>query len=232
MWEEWSRDAEAPAQWRFSLEHPASGQRRGFASLAALVAALQELLTEKEKYPMSTINKTILRRFFEELFSRGDLSVADEIVALDYVNHNPVPGEPPGREGLKGFVVYLRAAFPDIHFTVEEQLVEGDKVVTRWTATGTQQGECAGIAATGKPVNVTAINIHRSATAKSRKVGSTGMPWACCSSLARFLPQARLEHSHQDRSDGPHPHNKIGKTSSRRFWGQSQGRWRGERQFN
>jgi steroid delta-isomerase-like uncharacterized protein len=110
---------------------------------------------------MSTINKTILRQFFEELFSRGDLSVADEIVALDYVNHNPAPGEPPGREGLKGFVVYLRAAFPDIHFTIEEQLGEGDKVVTRWTATGTQQGEFVGIPATGKPVNVTAINIHR-----------------------------------------------------------------------
>jgi steroid delta-isomerase-like uncharacterized protein len=111
---------------------------------------------------MSTeTNKTVLKRFFEELFTRGNLSVADEIVGANYVNHNAVPGETPGREGLKGFVTYLRTAFPDIHFTVEDQIAEGDKVVTRWRVTGTQQGEFAGIPATGKPVNVTAINIHR-----------------------------------------------------------------------
>ncbi|MBE7553639.1 MAG: ester cyclase [Anaerolineales bacterium] len=111
---------------------------------------------------MSTeTNKTVLKRFFEELFNRGDLSVADEIVGANYVNHNAVPGETPGREGLKAFVTYLRTAFPDVHFTVEDQIAEGDKVVTRWSVTGTQQGEFAGIPATGKPINVTAINIHR-----------------------------------------------------------------------
>lgn len=111
---------------------------------------------------MSTeTNKTVLKRFFEELFTRGNLSVADEIVGANYVNHNAVPGETPGREGLKGFVIYLRTAFPDIHFTVEDQIAEGDKVVTRWSVTGTQQGEFAGIPATGKPINVTAINIHQ-----------------------------------------------------------------------
>ena len=106
-------------------------------------------------------NKTILRRFFEELFNTGDLSVADEIVAVNYVNHNPAPGETPGREGLKAFVTHLRTAFPDIHFTVEDQIAEGDKVVTRFSVAGTQQGEFAGIPATGKSVSVTAINIHR-----------------------------------------------------------------------
>ena len=111
---------------------------------------------------MSTAtNKAVLRRFFEEIFNKGHLSVADEIVAIDYVNHTPAPGEQPGREGLKGFVTYLRAAFPDIHFTVDQQVTEGETAVTRLTLTGTQQGEFAGIPATGKPVNVTAINIHR-----------------------------------------------------------------------
>lgn len=111
---------------------------------------------------MSTeANKTILHRFFTELFNSGDLDVADEIVASDYVNHNPVPGETPGREGLKAFVTHIRTAFPDIHFTIEDHVVEGDKVATRWTATGTHQGEFAGIAATGKPVEVPAANMHR-----------------------------------------------------------------------
>lgn len=71
--------------------------------------------------------------------------MADEIVRLNYLNHNAVPGKTPDREGLKAFVAYLRAAFPDIHFTIEDQLAEGDKVVTRWAVAGTQQGEFAGI---------------------------------------------------------------------------------------
>ena len=110
---------------------------------------------------MSESNKTILRRFFEELFNTGDLSVADEIVGVNYVNHDAVPGETPGREGLKAFVTHIRTAFPDIYFTIEDQIAEGDSVVTRWTVTGTQQGEFAGVPATGKSVRVKAINIHR-----------------------------------------------------------------------
>jgi steroid delta-isomerase-like uncharacterized protein len=106
-------------------------------------------------------NKTILRRFYEELFNTGDLSVADEIVAVSYVNHNALPGEKPGREGLKAFVTLLRTAFPDIHFTVEDQVAEGEKVVTRFAVKGTHQAEFAGVPATGESVIITAINIHR-----------------------------------------------------------------------
>ncbi len=110
---------------------------------------------------MSAANKDILRRFFDQLFNAGDLSVADEIVATNYVNHNALPGEAPGREGLKAFVTLLGTAFPDLHITIEDQVAEGDKVATRFTATGTHRGEFAGIPATGKPVSVTLINIHR-----------------------------------------------------------------------
>jgi steroid delta-isomerase-like uncharacterized protein len=106
-------------------------------------------------------NKSILRRFFVELFNSGDLGVADEIVALNYVNHNAAPGETPGRDGLKEFVTLLRTAFPDLQFTIEDQIAEGDKVVTRFTVTGTHQGEFAGIPATGKPIQVMCTNIHR-----------------------------------------------------------------------
>ncbi len=107
------------------------------------------------------VNKHILRRFFEELFNTGDLSIADEIVADNYINHNNIPGEPPGRAGLKAFVTLLRTSFPDIQFTVDDQIAEGDKVVTRLHFTGTHQGEFAGVPPTGKPVKVTAINIQR-----------------------------------------------------------------------
>lgn len=110
---------------------------------------------------MSTINKQIMQRFFSELFNTGNLSVANELVSVNYLNHNPVPGEMPGREGLKAFVVYLRTAFPDVYFTIEEQIAEEGKVVTRWRVNGTHQAEFAGIPATGKSVTITAINIHR-----------------------------------------------------------------------
>ena len=110
---------------------------------------------------MSTQNKLVLRRFFEEIFNQGNLAAADEIVDANYLNHNAAPGETPGRAGLTQFVTYLHAAFRDLNFTIEDQIAEGDKVVTRWNATGIHQGGFAGVPATGKPVVITAINIHR-----------------------------------------------------------------------
>jgi steroid delta-isomerase-like uncharacterized protein len=110
---------------------------------------------------MSTQNKLILRRFFEEVFNQGNLAVADEIVADGYVNHNPAPGESPGREGLKQFVTGVRTAFRDLHFAIDDQVAEGDKVVTRWRATGIHQGDFAGVPPTGKAVMITALNLHR-----------------------------------------------------------------------
>ena len=105
--------------------------------------------------------KAILRQFFEVLFNAGDLSIADEVAGINYLNHNPVPGELPGREGLKAFVTYLRTAFPDIHFTIEDQVAEGDKVATRFIGRGTHQAEFAGIPATGRRIAISAFNIHR-----------------------------------------------------------------------
>ncbi len=110
---------------------------------------------------MSSENKVILQRFFEELFNQGNLAAADELVAANYLNHNAVPGETPGREGLKQFVTYLHSAWADLNFVVEDQLADGDKVATRWTVTATHQGEFAGVPATGKQVVIRAINIHR-----------------------------------------------------------------------
>ena len=113
---------------------------------------------------MSTeANKAIDRRFLEEVFGQGKLAVADEIIAPDHVNGGPgaVPGIPPGPEGSKMLVTVYRNAFPDVHFTIDEQIAEGDKVVTRWTGHGTHKGELAGIPATGKSATVTGIGVDR-----------------------------------------------------------------------
>ena len=113
---------------------------------------------------MSTeANKVIARRFLKEVFGQGKLAVADEIVAPDHVDYGPgtLPGMPPGPEGSKMLVTGYRNAFPDIHFTIDEQIAEGDKVVTRWTGHGTHKGELAGIPETGKSATVTGIGVDR-----------------------------------------------------------------------
>ena len=113
---------------------------------------------------MSTeANKAIARRFLEEVFGQGKLAVADEIVAPDHVDHGPgaLPGVPHGPEGSKMLVTGYRNAFPDIHFTIDEQIAEGDKVVTRWTGHATHKGELAGIPATGKSATVTGMGVDR-----------------------------------------------------------------------
>ena len=113
---------------------------------------------------MSTeANKAIARRFLEEIFSKGNLAVADEIIAPDHVNGGPgaLPGLPPGPEGSKQLVMVYRNAFPDVQLTIDEQIAEGDKVMTRWTAHGTHKGELAGIPPTGKSATVTGVGVDR-----------------------------------------------------------------------
>lgn len=109
--------------------------------------------------------KAISRRWYEELFNLGKLAVADEICAENYTNHDPYGppgGWPVGPAGAKAVVTTYRTAFPDVTFTVEEQIAEGNTVATRWTARGTQNGLLpGGITPTGKPVYVTGISIER-----------------------------------------------------------------------
>ena len=115
----------------------------------------------KGEYQMSEHNKTIARRSFEGFWNKGDLAVLDELYAGDVVAHDAPPGLPPGLEGTRQFFTMYRAAFPDTHMEIEDQLADGDKVVTRWTATGTHTGDLMGIPPTGKQVKVPGITIDR-----------------------------------------------------------------------
>jgi steroid delta-isomerase-like uncharacterized protein len=103
-------------------------------------------------------NKAIARRYGEEAFGEGNLAVSDELLSPDYVHH--VPGVAPDREGRKQLISMLHTAFPDLRITVEDMVVEGDKVASRWTSSGTHKGEYMGIAPTGKQVTFTGISIH------------------------------------------------------------------------
>ena len=106
-------------------------------------------------------NKALERRFIEEVLNQQHLTATEELVAEDFVELDPFPGQGPGREGLKQVLSMFFAGFPDQQWTIEEMIAEGDKVVTRFTFRGTHQGEFLGIPATGRQVAVKGVVIDR-----------------------------------------------------------------------
>jgi len=111
---------------------------------------------------VSDENKALARRVAEEIFNNGDLEVADELYASDYVLHDPsLPEDLHGPEGIKQYAAMNLGAFPDARVTIEDQVAEGDRVASRWTATGTHTGELMGIPPTGNRVTITGVTINR-----------------------------------------------------------------------
>ncbi len=106
-------------------------------------------------------NKTIARRFNEDVWGRGDQAALEELLDPDFVDHDALPGQGPGREGHKQILAAFRGAFPDLNVTTEDIVAEGEKVVSRWTARGTHQGELLGIAPTGNGVTIKGIDVLR-----------------------------------------------------------------------
>ena len=105
-------------------------------------------------------NEAIIRRAYEEVWNQGKIDVADEVVAPDMIRHDPgTPDVTGGLEAHKELVATLRAAFPDLHLSIEDLLSEGNKVALRFTFRGTHKGEFMGTAATGKQVTVSGLEI-------------------------------------------------------------------------
>lgn len=111
-------------------------------------------------------NKALMRRFYEELWSRGNLEAIPELVAEDFVDHQAPVGQTSGREELAGLVLTWRTGFPDMRETVEDLISEGDKVTGRFLMRGTHRGEFMGIAPTGRSVTMSGIDIVRIANGK------------------------------------------------------------------
>jgi steroid delta-isomerase-like uncharacterized protein len=116
---------------------------------------------------MQEENKAIVRRYFQEILDGGNLDLVDEIFEPQYVLHDPSsPQEVRGVEGTKRFVGMFRSAFPDIAHSIEDQIAEGDKVVTRLRARATHTGDLMGIPPTGKGVTIEGTSIWRIADGK------------------------------------------------------------------
>jgi steroid delta-isomerase-like uncharacterized protein len=105
----------------------------------------------------------LIRRFYDDVVGKGELNLIDELTTDDLVDHEEgLPGQPPGREGVKFFVNTLRDAFPDISTkTVEPTLADGDLEAARVVVTGTHEGELLGVAPTGNTVEIEGIDIIR-----------------------------------------------------------------------
>jgi steroid delta-isomerase-like uncharacterized protein len=109
---------------------------------------------------MSNDNKVLVQRYIEEIYNKGNLGMAPNLVTSDYVNHAGFTTVE-GVEGLQQFTALLQAAFPDFHEVIEDQAVEGDKEMHRYVIRATHKGEFMGIPATGKEVVVTGITLAR-----------------------------------------------------------------------
>lgn len=105
-------------------------------------------------------NKAIVRRFFEEGPSKGNLSIADELLSPDFTIHVPLPASP-GVEGINEVITTCRAAFEHLNVTIEDMIAEGDNVAARFTAYGIHKGDFMGLPATEKPITMTGIEIFR-----------------------------------------------------------------------
>jgi steroid delta-isomerase-like uncharacterized protein len=106
-------------------------------------------------------NKSIVRRWIEEGWNKGNLKVVDQLYAPNFVQHEPPPASVNSSEALKQYVGSYLTAFPDLHFTIDDLVAEGDKVVWRFSAKGTHKASFMGIPPTGKVSSITGMVLFR-----------------------------------------------------------------------
>ena len=116
---------------------------------------------QQESVMNETPEKAIVRKYMVQGWGEGDLSVVDEVVAPDVIDHDPFPGQKLGREGWKQALLMIRAVMPDMHVEIEEMVQEGEHVAVRYTCAGTNLGEFQGHPPTGKPMLIRGIGIER-----------------------------------------------------------------------
>jgi steroid delta-isomerase-like uncharacterized protein len=109
-------------------------------------------------------NRQLFQRYFDKCANDGNLDLADEIFASDYLHHDPANPDPRpvvGPQGVRDHLTSLMGAFPDLKFEVEETIADDEQIIVRWTARGTNTGDYFGMPATGKPIEITGMNTWR-----------------------------------------------------------------------
>ncbi|HEY3542550.1 MAG TPA: ester cyclase [Gaiellaceae bacterium] len=109
-------------------------------------------------------NEQLFQRYFDECANGGNLDLCDEIFAADYQHHDPANPDPRpvvGPQGVKAHLESLKGGFPDLVFDVEDTISDGDQIIVKWTARGTNTGDYFGMPATGKPIEISGMNTWR-----------------------------------------------------------------------
>ena len=106
-------------------------------------------------------NKALVRRYVEEVLNEKNLALVDELFVPTFIDHDSSMPEAKGPAGIKRLAAMVHASFPDVHFTIEDMIAEADRVVYRYSVSGTHQKDFMGIAATGKQISFTGIHIYR-----------------------------------------------------------------------
>ena len=129
-----------------------------FSVISASASEAQDVASHQAT---ASANKEIVRRFYGDVFGRWNLALVDTVIAPTFIGHDMPSGTPPGPDGFRAFYARLRTSFPDLRYTVEDMVAEGDRVVVRWRWDATHSGPFLGIPATGKPAPTTGIAIYR-----------------------------------------------------------------------
>lgn len=106
-------------------------------------------------------NEALVRRYYDEVLNGRRPELVDELAVEDYVEHDPFPGQGNGRDHLRARVELLLDGLNPVHFTIEDVVAGGDRVVVRWTQTATQSGPFLGLPATGRSFSISGIDVHR-----------------------------------------------------------------------
>src|ERR1700723_1689256 len=138
-------------------------------------------------------NGSVVRRFVEETINQGQIDSAAQFVWEDVVEQVPFPGQGPGLEGLKDVLRGMRHAFPDLHFGVEEQISQDDKVLTRFEWTGTHREAFLGVPATGRSVKVWGMVIDRLVEGRIKETRIIMDIFGLMMQLGAFWPKAEIK---------------------------------------
>jgi steroid delta-isomerase-like uncharacterized protein len=145
---------------------------------------------------MPTENKTLVRRLYEQVWNERKLELVDELLSKSHALHDPIAtGSQVGPKLYKQRVAELTKAFPDLCFTIEDTIVEGEKVVACWTISGTHRGEYVGVPPTGREISLEGITIHH---IKNGKILDSYARWdvlGLMRQLGAFPSQPRMKEA-------------------------------------
>ena len=110
---------------------------------------------------IAAANKTLVRRFYKEVYVDWNMALVDEVVSPRFTSHDWPEDGPSGPLAFRDYYAAIRAAVPDARYEVDDLIAEGDRVVVRWRLLGTHEGDFGGIAPTGKAIALKGIAIYR-----------------------------------------------------------------------